>query len=116
MQTLQVRLDQDCRQGCVLLVVRLLEPTQGRVVVPEPDANDGEVNRRDLLLRCLQQFLKNLFWPPTSHHPAPGRVRARGRCIPFATPAGEAVIWWATIFPASDGPGGISAATDPECD
>jgi hypothetical protein len=32
------------------------------------------------------------------------------------TGRGEAVIWWATIFPESDGPGGIYAATDPQCE
>jgi hypothetical protein len=33
------------------------------------------------------------------------------------TNSGEnvAVIWWATIFPQSDGPGGIYPANDPNC-
>lgn len=31
------------------------------------------------------------------------------------TGKGEAVIWWATIFPQSDGPGGIYPADDPNC-
>jgi len=31
------------------------------------------------------------------------------------TGKGIAVVWWATIYPASDAPGGIYPANDPNC-